>query len=95
MNAPTARHLIKRPLITERGTYLSEVANSYLFEVAPGATKTDIRRAVEDRFRVKVLKVRTMNVPGKRRRTRAGYITLPGWKKAIVKLQVGQRIEFV
>jgi len=87
--------VIKRPLITERGTHLTETSNAYLFEVDRNATKLDIRRAIEELFRVKVTGVRTMTVPGKRRRTRAGYITLPNWKKAIVRLEEGQRIEFI
>jgi len=95
MNEIRTPDVIKRPLITERGTHLTETSNAYLFEVDRNAAKPDIRRAVEELFGVKVRSVRTMTVPGKRRRTRAGYITLPGWKKAIVRLEEGQRIEFI
>lgn len=95
MNALRTQDIIRRPLITERGTHLTETANAYLFEVDKNATKPDIRRAVEQQFNVKVQKVRVMNMRGKVRRTRAGYIKLADWKKAIVKLQEGQRIEFI
>ena len=95
MNALRTQDIIRRPLITERGTHLTETANAYLFEVDKNATKPDIRRAVEQQFNVKVQKVRVMNIRGKMRRTRAGYIKLADWKKAIVKLQEGQRIEFI
>ena len=95
MNALRTQDVIRRPLITERGTHLTETANAYLFEVDKNATKPDIRRAVEEQFHVKVHNVRVMNVRGKVRRTRAGYIKLPDWKKAIVKLEEGQRIEFI
>lgn len=95
MSVMRTQDIIKRPLITERGTHLTETSNAYVFEVEKNATKLDIRRAVEALFGVKVMSVRTMNVPGKRRRTRAGYIKLADWKKAIVRLQEGQRIEFI
>jgi len=95
LNDLLTQHVIKRPLITERGTYLGEMGNAFLFEVDKAATKEDIRRAVEERFGVKVLKVRTMNMRGKVRRTRAGWVKLADWKKAIVKLAEGQRIEFI
>ncbi|MFH0963295.1 MAG: 50S ribosomal protein L23 [Planctomycetota bacterium] len=95
MTALPSHYTIRRPLITERGTYLTESRNAYLFEVDKGATKSDIRRAVEERFGVKVMKVRTANVLGKHRRARSGSVKLPDWKKAIVTLAEGQRIEFI
>lgn len=86
--------LIKRPLITERATHLRADANQYVFEVAPDANKRDIKLAVEQLFKVKVLKVRTMKVGGKFRRmgaSRGAYRA--DWKKAIVRLQAGQEIK--
>ena len=85
--------IIKRPLITERSSGL-KVFNQYVFEVAPWANKGEIRRAVENLFRVKVETVRTMRVPGKlaRRGMRSGY--RPDWKKAIVELAKGQEIKY-
>lgn len=86
--------VILRPLVTEKGTHLSERYNSYTFEVNPLATKTDIKRAVQELWNVRVVKVRTQNRRGKPRRTRvrAGHTT--DWKKAIVELHEEDRIAF-
>ena len=62
--------LIKRLLVTEKGTRLKEGVNQYLFEVDREANKLDIRRAVEKQFQVKVASVNTMNRPGKAKRLR-------------------------
>ena len=85
--------VIIRPLLTERSTILKEKFNQYLFDAAKGATKTDIKRAVEELFKVSVEGVRTMTVKGKFRRQgrSAGYRS--DWKKAIVTLQKGQKID--
>ena len=66
--------------------------NRYVFEVAPKATKHQIKRAVEEAFSVSVLKVNTMNVRGKRKRYGPRVTALPSWKKAIVKLAPGDTI---
>jgi large subunit ribosomal protein L23 len=87
--------IIKRPLITEKGTASQEAANQYYFAVDPRATKTDIRRAVSDIFGVSVVAVRTMNVGGKRRRVGMNTGRTAAWKKAIVTLKEGERIEFL
>jgi large subunit ribosomal protein L23 len=81
-----------RPLLTERSTLLRE-QNKYLFEVAPRATKGQIKDAVQTTFKVKVLGVNTMNMPGKLRRrgAHAGYQS--DWKKAVVTLKEGQEIK--
>jgi large subunit ribosomal protein L23 len=84
-----------RPLLTERGATNQEKYNQYVFEAALGASKTDIKQAVEALFKVEVEKVRTMIVPGKFRRFgRAGGMR-PDWKKAIVTVAKGQKIDFV
>jgi large subunit ribosomal protein L23 len=85
--------VLRRPLVTERTTQLRE-QNKYVFEVDPGATKGQIREAVQSAFKVDVLDVNTMNVPGKLRRrgAHAGYQS--SWKKAIVKLKAGQEIKY-
>ena len=85
--------VLRRPLVTERTTQLRE-QNKYVFEVDPGATKDQIREAVQSAFKVDVLDVNTMNVPGKLRRrgAHAGYQS--SWKKAIVKLKAGQEIKY-
>jgi large subunit ribosomal protein L23 len=86
--------IIVRPLLTERSTILKEKYNQYVFETQSSATKPDIARAVEELFKVKVEKVRTMNLPGKYRRFGRGGGYRPDWKKAVVTLKEGQKIEF-
>lgn len=85
--------IIRKPSITEKNTDLRSDQNKYVFEVAPHSTKIQIRQAVEKLFNVKVISVNTMVVKGKKKRTGrfAGYRT--NWKKAIVKLAEGQKIE--
>ncbi|HEY8416825.1 MAG TPA: 50S ribosomal protein L23 [Limnochordales bacterium] len=87
------RDVLVRPLVTEKSTRLMSEENQYTFQVHPDATKVDIRRAVEELFKVKVLSVRTMWVRGKTRRFGRYVGKRPDWKKAIVKLAPGQRIE--
>ncbi len=87
--------IIKRPLITEKGTASQEAANQYYFAVDPRATKTEIRKAVSDIFKVSVVSVRTMNVGGKLRRVGRNVGRTAAWKKAIVTLKTGDRIEFL
>jgi large subunit ribosomal protein L23 len=87
-----AHQIIIRPLITEKNTNLM-VFNKYSFEVMREANKPEIRKAVEEIFGVRVLKVHTLNVRGKfRRRGKTGGYT-KDWKKAIVTLAPGDRIE--
>jgi large subunit ribosomal protein L23 len=86
--------VLVRPLLTERGTSLQAKHNQYLFETAPDATKTDIKLAVETLFKVEVEKVRTMRIHGKFRRHNKGGGILPDWKKAIVTVAAGQKIDF-
>jgi large subunit ribosomal protein L23 len=85
---------IVRPLLTERSTILKEKHNQYLFETAVSASKPEIKKAVEDLFKVKVEDVRTMIVRGKFRRFGKGGGMRPDWKKAIVTLKEGQKIDF-
>lgn len=85
--------ILRTPLITEKGTVLKE-QRKYLFEVATGANKKEVQDAVEKNFKVKVLSVNIVKMPGKqKRRGRRILITSP-WKKAIVTLAPGQKIEF-
>ena len=88
----TCYDIVKTLVRSEKGTAL-EKERKYLFRVATVATKIDVKRAVEEIYKVKVDAVNTVTVPGKlkRVRTRAGYTT--GWKKAIVSLKEGQKIE--
>ena len=87
------RDVLVRPLVTEKSTRLMSEGNQYTFQVHPDATKVDIRRAVEELFKVKVLAVRTTWVRGKTRRFGRYVGKRPDWKKAIVKVAPGQRIE--
>ena len=89
---PTLYTVIRRPLITEKGMIAKELAETLVFEVAPNASKTEVKQAVETLFKVKVAEVRTANVLGKeRRRGRfSGY--RPDWKKAYVRLQKGEKM---
>ncbi len=89
----SALTIIQRPLVTERATHLKAIANQYVFRVASGASKRDIKLAVEQLFKVQVLSVNTMRVHGKFRRlgaARGAYRA--DWKKAIVSLKQGQEI---
>ncbi len=86
--------ILVRPLLTERGTNLQEKHNQFLFQTSPEATKTDIKAAVEKLFKVKVEKVRTMLIHGKFRRFGKGGGVLADWKKAIVTVKKGEKIDF-
>lgn len=79
--------------ITEKGTLLAG-QNKYLFKVDPSANKLEIKRAIEDFFKVKVVKVNTMNYDGKKSRQRtARYGNKPDWKRAVVTLKEGDKID--
>ena len=86
---------IVRPVMTERSTRMKEEHNQYVFEVPPSSSKTEVKKAVEEVFKVTVLKVRTMNVRGKYRRVGRGGGHRPDWKKAIVTLKAGNTIDLV
>ena len=86
--------IILRPLVTEKGMHRSSRYNAYAFEVNSLATKSDVRRAVEELFNVKVLRVHTLNRKGKPRRTRFREGYTKDWKKAIVTLDSEHRIDF-
>ena len=86
--------IIKKMLLTEKGTRLKETDNQYLFEVATSANKIEIRDAVQKLFKVKVDKVRTMNRQGKHKRLRTmQYGRTSAWKRALVTLKEGEKIE--
>jgi large subunit ribosomal protein L23 len=87
-----ARTLILRPVVTERTTDASE-AGIYTFIVAKDANKVEIRQAIESLFGVKVAEVRTMNYRGKWRRVGRSIGRRPAYKKAVVQLAEGERID--
>ncbi|OGP58206.1 MAG: 50S ribosomal protein L23 [Deltaproteobacteria bacterium RBG_13_61_14] len=87
--------VIRRPVVTEKSERLGAKENSVVFEVHRQATKHDIQRAVEKIFNVKVKRVRTLRMAKKRRRIQRGYaLKKPSWKKAVVTLAEGHRIDF-
>lgn len=86
--------VIKRPIISEKSTALAEVASRYSFEVATKANKQEIKDAVQRLFNVKVLDVRTLIVHGKVKRVGRFESKRPSWKKALVTLEAGQKIDF-
>ena len=83
--------ILRRPIVTEKSTLLQE-QGSYVFEVAPQATKLQIKVAVEGAFNVRVERVNTMNMRGKRKRYGPRPATQRAWKKAIVSLARGDTI---
>ena len=84
--------VLRRPLLTEKNTAL-QAQNKYAFEVAGGASKHQIEQAVEKAFKVKVTAVNVMTVPGKTRRVGRRQVLTSPWKKAIVTLKPGDKIE--
>jgi large subunit ribosomal protein L23 len=85
--------VLRRPVITEKSTMLGE-SGQYVFEVARDANKIEVKRAVEEVFKVRVRAVNIMHMRGKMRRMGRTQGMTPGWKKAVVSLEEGQRIEF-
>ena len=88
-----ARDILVRPLITERTTQLM-AEGKYVFVVTKSANKIEIAKAVSEIFKVKVAKVNTVNVTGKKKRMGRTEGKRPDYKKAIVKLAPGETIEF-
>jgi large subunit ribosomal protein L23 len=88
-----ARSVIIRPIISEK-SYAAIEHNRYTFEVDKGASKPQIADAVAEVFGVTVTRVNTMNMPGKARRVRAAKGMTRAWKKAVVTLKEGDKIEF-
>jgi large subunit ribosomal protein L23 len=89
-----AQKIIRRPLITEKSTRQKEESRQYIFEVDRNANKIEIQSAVERLFKVKVIQVRTSKVLGKVKRLGRRQGKRTDWKKAIVTLQEGDRIDF-
>jgi len=85
--------VLRRPVLTEKNTVL-QAQNKYAFEVAGRASKPQIKQAVEKAFKVKVTAVNVMTVPGKTRRIGRRQVLTQSWKKAVVTLNPGDKIEF-
>lgn len=90
----TVYEVIRRPIISEKSTALAEVAGRYAFEVALQSNKQEIKDAVQRLFSVKVRDVRTMIMHGKVKRVGRFETKRANWKKALVTLAEGQKIEF-
>ena len=87
---------IQSVLLTEKATLLSEKLNKYVFRVPPSANKLQITRAIEVIFKKKVADVNTANYAGKKKRERrADFGRRPNWKKAIVTLKEGEKLDIV
>lgn len=87
-----AYQIIKTPIRTEKGTVQAQ-ENKYLFSVRNNANKIEIRKAVEELYKVKVESVNTVNMPGKQKRVRYQLGKTPDWKKAVVTLKTGHKID--
>ena len=86
--------IIKSPVLTEKSTGMGEKDKKYTFRVDWNATKIEIKRAIEELFKVKVVRVNTSFVRGKKKRVRHSVGKTSDWKKAIVTLREGDKIEF-
>lgn len=87
------RSIVRRALVTEKGTRLREGHNGFLFEVARDANKIQVKQAIEAIFNVKVETVRTLRVHGKPKRLGRYAGHRPDWKKAVVTLKKGDSID--
>ncbi len=87
-------NVLVKPLLTEKTSKMSEEQNIYSFVVHTAATKISIKKAIEKFFDVKVVGVNTTNNPGKTKRTAKSHKKTNSFKKAFVKIQDGQKIEF-
>lgn len=87
--------IIKSPLFTEKGTAMKEAQGKVLVEVRRDANKIEIKKAVEELFKVKVEKINTVKVNGKLKRLGKSEGRLPDRKKAIVTLKKGEKLDFI
>lgn len=87
--------IVRKVRLTEKATLLSEKENKYVFEVAPSANKTQIKSAIQQLMKKKVVAVNTANYSGKNKRVRRpDQGRTAHWKKAIVTLAPGEKIDF-
>ena len=95
--------IILRPILSEKGTMLGETLNKYVFQVEKQCNKLEIKEAIEEKFKVKIIKVATMNLKGKNKNVTIksnGHIlrtsgNQSSWKKAIVTLEEGSSIDML
>ena len=101
MSARTS--IILRPILSEKGTLLSETQNKFIFQVEKQSNKLEIKKAVEEKFKVKIKKVATLNIKGKNKNVTIksnGHIlrtngNRSSWKKAIITLEKGFSIDML
>jgi large subunit ribosomal protein L23 len=86
-------HVVKKPMVTEKGSFQGSEFNRHAFLVDRRANKSQIKDAVQELYGVRVVEVATQNRKGKRKRTRFGYVIEPTTKKAIVKVHEDDTIE--
>lgn len=94
MNQERLYKVLLGPVVSEKSASAAEAANQVVFKVLSDAAKAEIKAAVEKMFDVNVLNVRVLNVKGKTKRTRYGVGRRSDWKKAYVRLEQGQDIDF-
>lgn len=94
MNQERVFQVLVGPHVSEKAAIVADENNQFVFKVAVDATKLEIKKSVEQLFKVNVNAVRTLKVKGKVKRNRYGYSTKPTWKKAYVRLEQGQDIDF-
>ena len=94
MNQERVFQVLVGPHVSEKAAIVADENNQYVFKVAIDATKAGIKRSVEQLFKVTVTNVNTLKVKGKVKRNRYGFSTKPTWKKAYVRLEQGQDIDF-
>jgi len=94
MNEERIFQVLVGPHASEKAAIVADSSNQYVFRVAANASKTEIKRSVEQLFKVKVSDVNTLKVKGKVKRNRFGFSTKSTWKKAYVRLEQGQEIDF-
>jgi large subunit ribosomal protein L23 len=95
MNQERLMNILMSPHVSEKSTVAAENANQIVFKVATNATKQEIKAAVEMLFEVNVENVQVANVKGKTKRTQNGVGRRNTWKKAYIRLQEGQDINFM
>jgi len=99
----TKTSIILRPILSEKGTLLSETQNKFIFQVEKQSNKLEIKKAVEEKFKVKIKKVATLNIKGKNKNMTIksnGHVlrtngNRSSWKKAIITLEKGFSIDML
>ena len=94
MNQERVFQVLQSPHVSEKAAIAADVSNYYVFKVAIDAPKLESKKAVEQLFKVNVGKVSTLRVKGKVKRNKHGFSTRSTWKKAYVRLEQGQDIDF-